>query len=288
MQTANLQAFIMVAETDSFSRAAERLHLTQSAVSKRISALEDEISARLFDRIGHQVNLTEAGRTLLPRAHRILAEVEDGRRAILNLSGSVAGRLSFATSHHIGLHRLPPHLEDFHRRFPEVELDPRFMASETICEAVAHGDLEFGLVTLPLTTPGNLEAHVLWQDPLSFACGHEHPLASCKRVRAQQLTLHTAILPGSHTTTHQTLASKLLAMGIELRASMSTDYLETIKMMITVGLGWSLLPKTMLDDHLHAFTVNGMNLDRKLGAVVHRERTLSNAARQFLADIRNP
>nr|P96194.1 RecName: Full=Uncharacterized HTH-type transcriptional regulator in ibpB-leuC intergenic region [Azotobacter vinelandii]CAA72148.1 CynR protein [Azotobacter vinelandii] len=108
MDLASLNAFIAVAETGSFSEAGERLHLTQPAVSKRIAALEQQLQVRLFDRLGREVRLTEAGRALLPRAYRILSVLEDTRRALNNLNGDVSGRLTLATSHHIGLHRLPP------------------------------------------------------------------------------------------------------------------------------------------------------------------------------------
>lgn len=107
MDLANLNAFIAIAETGSFSEAGERLHLTQPAVSKRIAGLEQQLGVRLFDRLGREIGLTQAGRALLPRAYQILNVLDDTRRALTNLSGEVSGRLTLATSHHIGLHRLP-------------------------------------------------------------------------------------------------------------------------------------------------------------------------------------
>ena len=95
------------ADTQSFSRAANLLHLTQPAVSKRIALLESQMGVRLFDRIGRTVTLTEAGRTLEPRARSILLDIEDTQRVISNLAGNVKGSLSLATSHHIGLWHLP-------------------------------------------------------------------------------------------------------------------------------------------------------------------------------------
>ena len=120
MDIAGLRAFIIIAEGGSFSLAAEHLHLTQPAVSKRIAALEAELNVRLFDRLNRTVRLTEAGVLLLPRARRILAEIDDSRRALRNLAGTVTGPLIVATSHHIGLHRLPPVLRTFATRYPQV------------------------------------------------------------------------------------------------------------------------------------------------------------------------
>ena len=103
MDIANLNAFVSVAETGSFSTASEHLYLTQPAISKRVSALETELDIQLFDRIGRKVTLTEAGAALLSRARSILQQVEDTKRAIKNLSGHISGKLSIGTSHHIGL-----------------------------------------------------------------------------------------------------------------------------------------------------------------------------------------
>src|SRR5690606_37160820 len=115
-------------ESNGFSAAGERLRLTQPAMSKRIAALEQHLGRRLFDRVGRDVALTEAGRALLPRARRILAEMDDTRRALGNLDQAVGGRLTLATSHHIGLHRLPPLLRGFIRSHPQAAVDIRFLA----------------------------------------------------------------------------------------------------------------------------------------------------------------
>src|SRR5690606_2661470 len=123
MDTQHLQAFVAIAETGSFSAAAERLHLTQPAVSKRIAILEELLGCPLFDRIGRHISLTQAGLSLLPKAKNILQEVSAARRAITDLNGEVRGQLSIATSHHIGLHRLPPYLREFSKIYPEVRLD---------------------------------------------------------------------------------------------------------------------------------------------------------------------
>ncbi|MCK4951674.1 MAG: LysR family transcriptional regulator, partial [Gammaproteobacteria bacterium] len=147
MDINGLKAFTVVAEHGSFSRAAEHLFLTQPAVSKRISALESELDTRLFDRIGHRITLTEAGQILLTRAQRILSEVEDSRKIVANLSGKISGNLPIGTSHHIGLHRLPPVLRMYARQYPQVQLDIDFKDSEQVCSDVEQGTREVGIVT---------------------------------------------------------------------------------------------------------------------------------------------
>jgi len=286
LDIANLHAFVAVADTASFSLAAEQLHLTQPAVSKRIAVLETELQARLFDRLGRKILLTEAGLTLLPRARRILVELEDSRRALLNLCGQVAGKLVLVTSHHIGLHRLPPVLRVFAARYPQVQLDMRFMDSEVACEAIAQGDVELAIVTLPPRSQHPLQTLPVWNDPLGVVVNASHPLASQQHVAACMLSDYPAILPGESTFTRGIIERGLVPLGVQIKVAFSTNYLETIKMLVAVGLGWSLLPRTMLDAELVSLEIEGLRLQRSLGVVLHTERTLSNAAQALLALLR--
>lgn len=287
MDTVNLQTFITAAELESFSLAADHLYLTQPAVSKRIAILEGELGAALFDRIGRRISLTEAGRELLPRAKTILCDIEDSRRLISNLTGNVAGRLSIGTSHHIGLHRLPPVLRQFSKAYPEVELDLQFMDSEAACRAVQAGDLELGIVTLPLEPLEDLKSELIWPDPLDVVVSHDHPLAGQAKLSFQQLAEHPAILPSPGTYTRELLERSVHKAGGKLTAGMTTNYLETIKMMVSVGLGWSVLPRSMLSEELLALKVRGMTLTRQLGIVRHRARTLSNAASAMITTLQS-
>ncbi|MGD8429992.1 MAG: LysR family transcriptional regulator [Ectothiorhodospiraceae bacterium] len=276
MDIAGLQAFIAVAEHRSFSAAAESLHLTQPAVSKRIAALEDMVRVRLFDRVGRRVLLTEAGAQLYPRARRIMSEVEDGRRALSNLSGTVGGVLSLATSHHIGLHRMPPILREFRVLYPHVRLDLRFMSSEDAYNAVVDGQVELAVVTLSPAPSAQIESVPLWNDELVVtARGDEDG----RQPDLQEIASRPAILPGPETFTRQIIDSTLAAEGISPRVELSTNYLETIKMMVTVGLGWSVLPASMLDAELTRIPFRGNPVYRPLGLVRHPARTPSNAGR---------
>lgn len=283
MHIINLRAFVVVAEVASFSLAAEALHLTQPAVSKRIAALESELATRLFDRLGRKVLLTEAGHTLLPRARRILAEVDDSRRALQNLSFQVTGTLTLATSHHIGLHRLPPVLRSYTGLYPEVALDIRFMDSELACDAVAQGAVELGIVTLPPQPQSPLTASPIWIDRLLVVVNRDHPLTEQQKVSPTQLRLYPAILPGKTTFTRGIIQRTFAEQKFPFKIAFSTNYLETIRTMVMVGLGWSILPHTMLNDELVALEVDAWRLERALGVVSHSQRTLSNAARGLLA-----
>ncbi len=281
MDLASLEAFLAVADCGGFSAAGERLRLTQPAVSKRIAALEQHLGRRLFDRVGREIALTEAGRALLPRARRILGEMEDTRRALGNLDADVAGRLTLATSHHIGLHRLPPLLRAFIRSHPRVDIDLRFLDSEQAWADVLHGRLELAVTTLgPAAAP--LRAVPVWDDPLEFVVAPDHPLAARGRASLAELARHPAVLPDANTFTHRIVAGRFAADGLSPHLHMTTNAMETLKMLAGVGLAWSVLPHSMLDASTVVLRVPGVRLRRQLGYVTHGGRTLSNAARAFM------
>lgn len=287
MDTQHLQAFLAVADTQSFSRAADQLFLTQPAVSKRIAMLEQQLDTRLFDRIGRRIALTEAGELLLPQARDILLSVEESRRALANLSGQVGGRLTMATSHHIGLHRLPPILKAYTQQHPEVDLDLRFVDSELAYQGVLNGRYELAVVTLAPHPVEQLSVSEHWRDRMCFVSAHDHLLASQLSHRPRPLALntlceHPSVLPGAQTFTRSLIEERFAAQGLALSVSMSTNYLETLKMMCSVGLGWSLLPEKMVDKDLVELPVDTPPFYRPLGYLTHGNRTLSNAARKMI------
>jgi DNA-binding transcriptional LysR family regulator len=281
MDNQNLKAFITVAEIGSFSEAADRLYLTQSAISKRIALLEQQIGKRLFDRIARQVSLTEAGNELLPRARRILQEYENALQAINDLSGEASGTLRLAISHHLGLHRLPPILKQFAQQYPNVTLDIEFMDSEKAYEKILHGESEVAVITLALESHHNINSKKIWNDPLRFICAQDHPLAALKQPALQDLAEYPIILPGLNTYTGRIIQNLFQKEGIPLKAPMSTNYLETISTMVEIGLGWSVLPETLVRD-LHVMPFEQVRIERELGYIHHTKRSLSNAAVAFL------
>lgn len=282
MDNQNLKAFITVAELGSFSDAADRLYLTQSAISKRIALLEQQIGKRLFDRIARQVSLTEAGNELLPRARRILQEYENALQAINDLSGEASGTLRLAISHHLGLHRLPPVLKQFAQQYPNVTLDIEFMDSEKAYEKVLHGESEVAVITLALESHHNINSKKIWNDPLRLICAQDHPLAALKQPELRDLAEYPIILPGLNTYTGRIIQNLFQREGIPLQAPMSTNYLETISTMVEIGLGWSVLPETLVRD-LHVMPFEEIRIERELGYIHHTKRSLSNAAIEFLA-----
>ncbi len=281
MDIQSIHAFLTVSETGSFSRAADALFLTQPAISKRIKVLEQALGIALFDRIGKSVRLTEAGHALLPSCRRIIDEIAESQRIISNLRKTTSGILSLATSHHIGLHRLPPVLREFSSSYPDVELKLSFMDSEKACQQIINGDIELAIVTLPDEANDRLELRPVWHDQLCITVSKTHALAAQNRGTIKRLQQHAAILPSKGTYTRK-LIDDALGFDASINTLLETHYLETIKAMVQAGLGWSMLPISMLDKSLTVLDIKQVSTTRQLGIVVHGMRTKSNAANAMI------
>jgi DNA-binding transcriptional LysR family regulator len=275
MQINQIDAFLAIAELESFSLAAERLHITQPAVSKRIRQLESQIKAPLFDRIGKRSILTPNGRAFKPHAERILQELKSFRTSLSRQQATPSGSLSFATSHHIGLHRLPQVLREFKIKYPRVDLDLHFMDSEDACAAIANNDLELAIVTLPEHSDERLHCEPVWVDRLVTVLALDHPLAEAGEIEADLLLAHAAILPSAGTFTRKIINNLFAGSQDRLNIILETNYLETIKVMVSANLGWSILPQSMVDSTLVGLPLQGLDVRRPLGIVTRSNRTLS-------------
>ncbi|EGG94243.1 transcriptional regulator, LysR family protein [gamma proteobacterium IMCC1989] len=294
MDTQLLHAFVTVAEEQSFSIAAERLHITQSAISKRIALLEQQLAHTLFDRIARRVYLTESGQALLPRAKHILDSIEDTQHFMMQKSGAINGELRLATSHHIGIHRLPSILNTYRQCYPDVHLQLHFIDSEQAEAALLNNEYDLAVTTLPAAYKtaenegtGNIQYHSLWQDPMRIVVSHQHPLYGKTVVHLAELLNYPAILPSTNTNTTQIIRKLFNESADKLIITMTSNHLDAIKMMVAIDLGWSVLPESLIDSSIHALPIKNAIINRQLGCIHHRHRTLSNAARAMLTCMKN-
>ena len=289
MDINNLKAFIEVAERKSFSRSAETLNLTQPAVSKRIAALESELDAKLFDRVGRTVHLTEAGRVLLPSARQISSELSRIEDVICNLGEEVGGTLSIGTNEHIGTHLLPSVLREFRKNHPRVELNLTFANSNDTLQAISNGSLEIALCSLPtnakIKNRSKLRAMEIWREKLVVVVDKTHPLASGEPVSMDLLVKCPAILPSTGSSIRTNIDDTLDDCGHEATVTIEASDFETIRSMTTIGLGWACLPNFMVNEQLAVLKFDGLALDYAVTLVRQHERTLSRAAQAFLDEL---
>ncbi|UNU73312.1 LysR family transcriptional regulator [Moraxella nasovis] len=285
MNTTNLTTFITVMKTGSISGAAENLFITQPAVSKRIKNLEEEFGVTLFDTVGRGIIPTATAHELLPHAKKWLEDYELCRIHLQKSKEIAAGKLVIGTSHHIGLHHLSSVLKQFIQTHPAVQLEVRFMDSEEAHKAVLDGDVALAFLTLPPTYDRRLQYHTLWSDPLYFVTGTLSTLAQKSDVSLLQLAHHPAILPAANTFTSQITLAEFGKHNLRPYATMSTNPLESIRMLVSIGLGWSVLPETLINQDLVKIDMaDDIELQRHLGVVTNPNLTRSGST-QALIDL---
>ncbi len=284
MNTTNLATFVAVMQTGSISGAAEKLYITQPAVSKRIKNLEYEFGTVLFDTVGRSIIPTASAHELLPFVRRWLDDYEACKASLQHAKEVASGRLVIGTSHHIGLHHLAPVLRRFIQTYPAVQLEVRFVDSEEAHKAVLEGEISLAFLTLPPTFDRRLNYHTLWSDPLYFVTGTLSSLAQKSKVSLLQLAHYPAILPAANTFTSQITLAEFAKHNLRPYATMSTNPLESIRMLVSVGLGWSVLPETLINQDLIKIDMaENIELQRHLGLVTNPNLTRSASMQALLS-----
>lgn len=281
MNLAAFEAFVKVMETGSISLAADHLFITQPAVTKRIHSLEDYFGVKLFESAGRGVQATHAAHSLLPKVKSWLNELGDIHHTLSHEQDQVQGKLKIGTSHHLGLHHLPHHLKAYVQQFPNVKLDVHFVDSEQAHEQVLAGDLELAFLTLPPEGDDRLAYVTIWNDPLVFVAAPFHPLATKQNLQLEDLIQYPSLLPAAQTYTSQITLSEFEKQGLKPKITMSNNPLESIRMLASIGLGWSVLPKTLVSDDLKQLDIK-LEMNRQLGMVWHPGRTQSKAVKELI------
>ena len=285
MDIGQLEAFISVAELQSFSKAAKQFHLTQSAISKRISLLENYLDIALFERFGQRIQLTETGKILLISSREILDKIRDMKNHSDMSKEQISGKLRIATSHHIGLYRLPTILQSFSKKFPNVRLDMHFTDSEIAYGEVGQGLFDLAIATLPKNTNKSVKMTPLWKDELVVMSAKTHPINEHHPLLIKNLAKHSAILPDEGTFTRKIIDSVFKENNIHYQLAFTTNYLETIKVMVEAGLGWSVLPKIMLNESLTHCQLPLAQPIRILGTMIHKNKIITPALEAFLKEL---
>lgn len=286
MNIDNLNAFIAVAETKSFSQSAKSLNLTQPAVSKRVAALETHLSKRLFDRIGRSVGLTEAGRVLLPSAKQIQSKLHQIEDIFSNMGNEVKGHLIVGTTEYVGTRLLPAILENYRNNYPDVEIELQFTGVDGVLEGVENGTFNIAICPMHKSSfeklSSKLNSDEIWECDLTIAVSKSSPLASLSNVTIEELTATAAILPPSTTKARSAIDDQLKRHGVEAKVSVEADNFDTMRCMASLGLGWTCLPKIETDDTLTEVHVQGLKFPHSIALISRPGVTLSRSARAFL------
>jgi len=239
-----LRLFCDLVETRSFSRAAERNFLSQSAVSQRIRTLEQEYRQVLIERGKGkgQVAPTEAGRILYEGAKPLLHEFAELDARLRGLSDEVAGTVKVATVYSVGLHALPARLKPFLAQHPLVSVHLEYSQTDKVYRDVLSGAMDVGIVACPSARAG-IEIVPFGEEAMVLICAPENPLAREATLSLRQLEGQNFIGFSDEIPTRRLIDEHLRAAGARVRIAMAYDNIETIKNLVEIGSGVALVPE---------------------------------------------
>ncbi len=287
MQIETLKVFCDLVELASFSAAAERNGITQSAVSQQIRALERRFEVVLIERGKKNFSVTPEGAEFLRASRdilRIYTGMEDRLKELQNI---VAGTLRVATVFSIGLHELPPYIKKFREEYPDVDLQVEYRRSSQVYSEVIEGGVDLGLVAYPQKRKG-VVVEVSWKDKLVLICAPGHPLASRKRIKLEDLAGQNFIAFEPDLPTRREIDRALKTCGVQVNQTMEFDNIETVKRAVEIENGVSIVPRDSVQGEIKNRTLAGVEITsndmwRTVGIVQKRTRAVSPAHREFLA-----
>jgi LysR family hydrogen peroxide-inducible transcriptional activator len=288
MELHQLRYFLAVAQAGSFSRAAERCHVSQPSLSQQVTKLERRLRQRLFDRLGRRVVLTNAGRLLLDRATLIVSAVEDAERRMRDAESLEGGRLVIGAIPTIAPYLLPPALERFLRLHPNVELTVHEDVTSHLVTAAAAGDIDLALVALPVDDE-RLQSQHLLTEPLLLALPCNHRLCRRRRITIDDLREERFILLNEMHCLGEQIITFCRGNDCQPRIACRSAQISTIQALISLGQGVSLIPEMARRADVARGRVYRLLADgkptRTIGAVWNRHRYQSHVAESFLASI---
>jgi DNA-binding transcriptional LysR family regulator len=286
LDSRQLRAFVALAQTGSFTRTARQLHLSQSAISHSIKALEDEVRCRLLDRVGKTVTLTLAGEQLLGHAQRILAEMQEARERLRDLGKWGHGRLRIGASPTSCQYLLPKVLREFKDSFPQCMIQIEPGDTPVALELLHERRIDLALALEP-RQPGQLEFRPLFKDELRFLVGPLHPWALAGRVDRSEITRQRFILYTRTSYMADMIENYFAREDIVLPTSIELGNMEAIKELVKLGLGISVLApwvaqRELTEGSLRALPLGPRKLERSWGILLRRGQPLSLAQQTFI------
>ncbi|HYY58426.1 MAG TPA: LysR family transcriptional regulator [Pyrinomonadaceae bacterium] len=293
MQIETLKIFCDLVETQSFSQAAERNFVTQSAVSQQVRGLEEKFKKRLLERVRgrREVRLTDAGAAFYEESRSVLAAYAGLLERLRGLDGSVSGTVRVATIYSIGLHELPAAVRRFMALYPSAKIDLEYSRTTRIVRDVLSGAVELGVLAYPEKRRG-LTIVPLPGDRLVLICPPSHRLATRRKIRATELAGQDFVLFERDIPTRRATDRILKSYGVTVRRVAEFDNIETIKRAVEVGFGLAIAPRPSVMDEqrrgqLAVVALAEPEWTRTVGVIHRSDRTLGAAARKFIELLEN-
>lgn len=272
MDLRQLEILRAIAETGSFTAAGERLHVSQSAVSRQILLLEEELNEPVFIRFGRRIQITPAGEALLQLSHRVFADIRDTSASITDKQNTLTGPLSLVGGMTVCLYVFPPLVKEFRQHHPQVEIKIATGGTQRLLRRLRSGRADLGLLVQPIEDAGLTTVPVL-REELLLVMPAGHPLAAEPQpIDPEALVAQPFILfePGSNT--RRTTDDFFVREQIQPRVVAETENVEIIKSMVASGLGVAIAPYQSVHPEVRAGTmcvarIKGQQLVRETGWV---------------------
>jgi len=285
MEIHQLTYFVAVAETGSFSRAAERCNVAQPSLSQQIQKLEQELGEPLFDRLPRKVVLTDAGRMLLPRAINILSDLHDIKHTLNQNIDSGHGLLSVGFVPTIAPFVLPRVIKRFSQEFPNARISVQEDLTEAIVHGLLDGKLDVGITSMPIHHR-LIHTQELLTEPLLVASSKDNDFISRASIHVKDLDKFPFIALSEMHCLGEQVQSFCHRQDLELKIVCDTSQLTTVKNCVEIGLGVSLVPRALAVSDTSQLVkyrpLNGATPQRKIAAATHAERTQSFLAKKFI------
>ena len=287
-----LKSFVAVTRTRSFRVAAERNFITQPAVSQHIRILEKKLGATLFERRGRSVIPTRAGETFLPYAETILKQYEEAQTRVRELDNKFGGTIRIATIYSIGLYELKPAVQEFLKKYPQVNLHLEYHKSSAIYEMVSNRTVDFGMVAFPQKRSG-VVAQTFAEDELVLAQSPQQRVIPHKTIALKDLEGVKLIGFAAATATGKVIQHFFAGKKIRPDIRHEYDNIELIKSAVVLGLGCALMPrKTILrelkDKTLETVNVKGLDVKRPIGVLYPCGKVFTKTTRTFYEMLTQP
>ena len=284
-----INAFHAVANHRSFSRAAQEIYRTQSAVSIQVAKLEETLGQKLFHRGSKVLEITEAGEIFLHCVEEIKRLLDETDQQLLDLQKMERGRLMICTSDTTACYRIPHILQAYREKYPGVEIVVRNATSLRTIELVLQGDVDLGIATLSYLKP-KLAKIPLFSRSDVLICFPDHPLAGRKEVLLKDLEKYGFILLDQNCSSRRILDEACEKAKVKLSIVMELSSIEVVKSFVAIGSGISIVPEASIREDVERgrlMTVRVKDFQkgqvRKMGVIYREDRYLSIAAQRFLA-----
>jgi DNA-binding transcriptional LysR family regulator len=288
MELKQLEYFMTLCQELHFTRAAEKLGITQPSLSQQIRLLEHEIGMPLFDRVGKKTLLTEAGRALLHHGYNVFHELDQARAAISELQGLKRGTLKIGALLTVVNYLLPPTVIGFHQAYPHVELSVFGMRTGDIYSGLLQNELDLGIVFLPMEHE-DLESIPLYKENLALAIAADHPSAQDEYATLELLKeIPSVLLPNTYFL-RQVINEQCRMLGFTPQPVLEMTTMESIITMVGEGVGATLLPKGYLDyianPRIRTIPLQNPPLTTQIGVVYRKNKHLCAASRIFMEQL---